>query len=114
MELEVVEREDGLTQVALIGKLDVTGLHAVDVKFHALTAGRGRDTIVDLRGLDFVASLGMGLFVSSAQSLKRKGARLVLAGAHGDVAAALTRAGIDQAIPLVVDVAAAEAALAAP
>lgn len=104
MDVQVTDRDDGITQVALVGKLDVSGLHAIDTRFHALTAGRAQPTVVDLSELEYIASLGMGMLISCAQSLSRKGRRMVLAGAVGDVDLALRTAGIDQAIPMAADV----------
>ena len=103
MELEIRERSDDLTEVALVGKLDIQGLHAVDLEFHGATAAAKKDTLVDLSGLDFVASLGLGMLISCAQSLQREGRTMVLVGARGDVQTALETAGIDQAIPMVAD-----------
>ena len=104
MLLQATERADGITQVGLIGRLDVSGLHEVDIKFHAATAARPHPAIVDLSGLDYIASLGMGMLISCAQSLRRKGHPMVLVGAHGDVDTALRTAGIDQAIPMAADI----------
>ena len=104
MQLEATERTDGITQVGLIGRLDVSGLHGVDMKFHAATAARSQPAVVDLSGLEYIASLGMGMLISCAQSLKRKGHAMVLVGAYGDVDTAQRRAGIDQAIPMAADV----------
>ena len=73
MELQVVDRPDGVTQLSLVGRLDVTGLHEVDAQFHAETTSRQRPAIVDLGGLEYIASLGMGMLISCASSLKRRG-----------------------------------------
>jgi anti-anti-sigma factor len=104
MELQVVDRPDGVTQLSLVGRLDVTGLHEVDAQFHAETTSRQRPAIVDLGGLEYIASLGMGMLISCASSLKRRGHEMVIVGASGDVDKALRRAGIDQAIPMVAGV----------
>jgi anti-sigma B factor antagonist len=112
VQLEVTERDDGISQVALVGKLDITGLHEVDARFHEQTAARRQPTIVDLSRLEFIASLGMGMLISCAQSLQRDGHTMVMAGAIGVVDTALRTAGLDQAIPMVDDVDAAVAVLA--
>src|SRR6476619_730361 len=104
MLLQTIERSDGITQVELVGRLDVSGLHEVDIKFHCATAARPHPAIVDLTGLEFIASLGMGMLISCAQSLRRKGHPMVLVGATGDVETALRTAGIDKAIPMAADV----------
>ena len=111
MQLDVTDRTDGISQVALVGKLDITGLHEVDLKFHSLTAAAKQPAIVDLTGLDYIASLGMGMLISCAKSLQIAGETLVLVGAHGMVDTALRTAGIDQAIPMVDSVADAETVL---
>ena len=59
MLLEVADRTDGVTLVALVGRLDVSGLHDVDMKFHAVTAAGQRPAIVDLSRLDYIASLDL-------------------------------------------------------
>ena len=113
MHLEVTDREDGISQVALVGKLDVGGLHDVESEFLLITATLQRPTIVDLSDLEYIASLGMGLLITCAQTLQRGGKPMVLVGAHGDVEAALRTAGIDHAIPMVAGIDEALAAIGA-
>jgi anti-anti-sigma factor len=62
---------------------------------------RGRDTVVDLSGVSFVASMGIRLLIASARGLRQKGATLVLFGAQGLVYTALDQAALDQIIPIV-------------
>jgi len=101
MELKVVERSDDVSHVKLIGKLDVAGMHAVDMKFHGYTAGQGDPCIVDLSDLEFIASLGMGMLISCAQSLQRKDQKMVILNPQKDVETVLKTAGLDNAIPIV-------------
>jgi anti-anti-sigma factor len=56
---------------------------------------------VDLSGLEFITSLGMGMFISCARSLQRFGARMVLLNPQALVEEALKAVGIDQGIPIV-------------
>lgn len=100
MQLDVNDRGEEITRVALSGRLDISGLHEVDANFHGATAVRGKPTIVDISGVEYIASLGMGMLISCAQSLQRKGQSMVMVGAQGDVESALLTAGIDQAIPM--------------
>jgi anti-anti-sigma factor len=104
MRLDITDRTDGISQVALVGKLDVAGLHEVDLPFHGATAAMKRPALVDLSGLEYIASLGMGMLISCAQSLNRSGHAMVLVGAQGTVDMALRTAGLDQAIPMAADV----------
>lgn len=99
MEIQIDSSAPDLRRVRLTGRLDSAGVSQVDVKFLAATAGSGRDSIVDLTGVAFIASLGIRLLVEAARTLKAKGHRLVLVVAEGLVRDTLRDGGIDQLIP---------------
>ena len=101
IQLNEIQVDDRITHLAIVGSPDVSGLHAVDVKFHGYTASRRRPTLVDLSGLEFISSLGMGMIVSCARSLKRYGAGMVLLNPRPEVEEALKAVGIDQGVPIV-------------
>jgi anti-anti-sigma factor len=101
IQLNEVQLDDRITHVAIVGQLDVAGLHAIDVRFHGYTAARRRPTLVDLSGLEFISSLGMGMLVSCARSLQRFGAKMVLLNPRPEVEETLKAVGIDQGIPIV-------------
>jgi anti-anti-sigma factor len=100
-EIQETVREDGVIQVALIGKLDVRGLHAVDMRFHASTAARRQPTLVDLSQLEFIASLGVGMLISCARSMARFGAKMVLVNPQPLVEQVLVTVGVHEVIPIV-------------
>jgi anti-anti-sigma factor len=101
IQLNEVLLDDHITHLALVGKLDVAGLHAVDVKFHGYTAARRKPTLVDIAGLEFISSLGMGMFISCARSLQRFGGKMVLLNPQPEIEEALKSVGIDQGVPIV-------------
>src|SRR6516165_5155309 len=101
MQIQEVRLDNQITHLALVGKLDVAGLHAVDVKFYGYTAARRRPTLVDISGLEFITSLGMGMLVSCARSLGRFGFKMVLLNPRPEVEEVLRAVGIDQGIPIV-------------
>lgn len=101
IQLNEVHLDDRITHLAIVGKLDIAGLHAVDVKFHGYTAARRRPTLVDISGLEFITSLGMGMLVSCARSLSRFGAKMVLLNPQPEVEETLKAVGIDQGVPIV-------------
>src|SRR5262245_33198244 len=100
MQLNEIRCDDVLTHLALVGKLDIAGLHAIDMKFHGYTAARRRPTVVDLSGLELITSLGMGLFISCAKSMQRFGARMVLLNPQPVVEEAMNAVGLGQAVPI--------------
>jgi anti-anti-sigma factor len=100
MQIQEVHLDDNITHLALIGKLDVVGLHAIDVKFHGYTAARRKPTLVDLSQMEFISSLAMGMFVSCAHSLRRYRANLVLLNPQPLVEEAMKAVGLHQAVPI--------------
>jgi anti-anti-sigma factor len=100
MQLNIIRVDDQITHVALAGSLDLAGLHAIDMKFHSYTAARRKPTIVDLAQVEFVSSLGMGMFISCAQSLGRSGVKMVLLNPQPLVEEAMGAVGLGRAIAI--------------
>ena len=101
MQLNVIRADDELTHLALVGTMDIAGIHAIDMKFHGYTAARRRPTLVDLSGLELITSLGMGVFISCARSMLRYGARMVLLNPQPVVEEAMKSVGLGEAVPIV-------------
>ena len=101
MDMHVSELGGTVTCIRLTGRLDAPGADRIDTAFTAAVVAVGRDTVVDLSGVSFVASMGIRLLIAGARGLNGKGAKLVLFGAPELVYAALDQAALDQIIPLV-------------
>jgi anti-anti-sigma factor len=101
IQLNEVHLDERLTHLALVGQLDAAGMRAIDIKFTGYTAARRRPTLVDLSGLSFITSLGISMFVTSARSLQRYGAGMVLINPQPEVEEVLRAVGIDKGIPVV-------------
>ncbi|MBL8755593.1 MAG: STAS domain-containing protein [Planctomycetes bacterium] len=91
---------DSVTEVVLSGRLDLDGVQAVQDRFTFAIAPRGVPALVDLAGVEFLASLGIGMFVSVAHALKAHKAPLVLFGARPMVHKTLTAAGVHNVLVL--------------
>lgn len=101
MELRVVERREDIAHVELDGRLDVAGMHSIEIEFFAQTAGRERPAIVDLSRVEFVASRGVGMLFNCAKSLDRGGNMMVLVNPQPDVERTLIKVGAHKVIPIV-------------
>lgn len=101
MEMAASELPGNVTCVRLTGRIDAEGAGRIDVPFTANVAAVGRNAVVDLAGVSFIASMGIRLLISAARGLSLKGSKLVLFGAPPLVQNVLEQAAIDQIIPLV-------------
>jgi len=98
-------------RIAISGRLDGPGTDEIAVKFTALATGTRPRVVVDLTGINFLASIGIRALLSSAKALQQKGGRMVLfVGANSAVTKTLEATGIDILIPMFADAAEAEKA----
>ncbi|MGZ8982291.1 MAG: STAS domain-containing protein [Burkholderiaceae bacterium] len=99
--MTLTELEGSVMRVGLNGRLDAPGADHVGVRFTGAVAAHGKNAVVDLSNVTFIASLGLRLLISNARSLRLKGARMVLFGPTELVKEVLDDAAIDQIIPVV-------------
>ena len=113
MHVEHDDLEDGIRVIRLKGRLDLEGTEAADLKLTSLAAVRKGFVIVDMEGVDFMASIGVSVIVRVARALSSREGRLVLLRPQPNVHDVLTRTQIDRIIPIFVDLAAARTAVVA-
>jgi anti-anti-sigma factor len=100
VEIREIEKGDGLRHLALSGRLDLAGTQAIETQFAALTSGAKQTAIVDVREVTFLASLGLRMLVSSARTLVKSGAKLVVLGPRPAVRLVLETAGLAAILPI--------------
>lgn len=111
MNLDVVDRDDGITSVMLSGRMDVQGAIAVDKKFSAI-AEEKKKVVIDLSQVTFMASLGIRTLIMSCKTLASKGGDMVLLNPQPNVEKVLRTSGVDTVIQIVPDMNAAAAIFA--
>ena len=77
MEIEISDVGDNVRKVLLTGRLDTPAVLGIETQFVTAIVPGGKNTIVDLSQVDFVSSMGLRMFISVAQILKDKRAKLV-------------------------------------
>jgi anti-sigma B factor antagonist len=65
-------------QGSLMGGPDAAGLNS---QLHDLLAGGKKDVVIDLSGVEFMNSSGLGMLIGGASTVKNAGGRLTLAHA---------------------------------
>lgn len=113
MEITVTELPGPTTAVRLAGRPDAGGAERIGLHFTAAVATQARHAVVDLSGVEFIASMGIRLLISTARALGLKHHKMVLYGVNKLVQGVLDDAAIGQIIPIVGTEAQAVAELAA-
>lgn len=75
--LNIDEMRDGdRATLALGGRLDAVAAPELEQRVHAMMESGCRRVVVDLAGLEFVASAGLRVFLALAKLVKKAGGRL--------------------------------------
>ncbi len=99
MPIELQELENGVTKVVLSGRIDLAGAAQIDMPMNVIGGSR-RAVVIDLSGVEFMASLGLRSVVMCAKSIQRKLGRVALLSPQPLVAEVILTAGIDEIIPI--------------
>jgi anti-anti-sigma factor len=92
----------GVRVVRLVGSLSQKGVADVGPSFAAAVRGDGAGgpVVVDLSGVDVIATTGITLLLVADRELKKSGGKMVLAGTRGLVRDVLLRCRLDKVLTL--------------
>ena len=107
MRLETIPAEDTLHHVALVGRLDIKGVNDIQYEFQQATTVLPKPTVVDLSKVTYIASLGLGMLVSAAKHLQRRGVKMVLLNPTPLVRKTIETSCLNHVLPIADDRAAA-------
>lgn len=96
--LEQTESE-GVRLVRLSGSLTQKGVTDVGPAFVVATRGGG-NVVVDLSGVDVIATTGITMLLVADRELKQSGGKMVIAGTRGIVRDVLLRCRLDKVLSL--------------
>ena len=102
MDIEIV-LAGNIARVKLRGRLDTPGVDKIESKFTASVVPDNRNTIVDLRDVSFIASMGLRMFIGIAKQLRRKNARMVLFAPQTQVNEVFHTVMLREIVPIVAD-----------
>ena len=100
MKMTILQRSDDITHLVLAGRLDTTGVEEISESFFETTAARTRPAIVDLSEIEFMASRGIGMLITSGKRLMKAGHKLVLLNPREMVESVLKLSKIDKMLPI--------------
>src|SRR5215468_3690910 len=88
------------TKVTLVGKLDIGGAQVIELPL-ATVAGRRQSVVIDMVGVDFIASIGIRHLVLAAKAVARGAGKFVLLNPTPFVTEVLTTTGLETILPIV-------------
>ena len=99
MTIQTETSADGIFLVKLAGRMDAEGVPGIEPTLleHACAQSA---VIVDLQGVDFLASVGIRTMLVVAKAVAKRGGKLVLLHPTPNIAKVLQVAGVDSLLPI--------------
>jgi stage II sporulation protein AA (anti-sigma F factor antagonist) len=100
MDISISDFGGAAKRVTLTGKLDIAGAQKIELPLATLAGTRG-NLVIDLAGVDFIASIGIRQLVMAAKAVARGAGRFVLLAPTSAVTEALETSGLVDLLPIV-------------
>ena len=113
MQVTVSDFGPEIKKIVLVGKLDIAGAQKIELPM-ATVSGSKCDVIIDMVGVDFVASIALRHLVIASKTVARGSRKLVLLSPNALITELLVTAGLQDLLPIVRSEDEARAALLAP
>ena len=110
MRIEVSDLGESVRKVALVGRLDTSGVLGIETSFVTALVPHGKHAVVDLSKVEFIGSMGLRMFISVARTMRDKQMKLVFYAPQPLVNNVLETAAFARIAPVCVDAAQAVAA----
>jgi anti-sigma B factor antagonist len=99
MQVFTEELQDGITRVVLDGRMDIEGANAIDLKMNII-GGTRTAVLVDMQKVSYLASIGIGVLVTVAKTVQKRGGKFVFFAPSPSVDKVLQNTGIYRVIPV--------------
>jgi len=101
-ELKLATQTRGLAAIVKVaGTLDIYGAPDLDREIDRLLRGRSREILVDLRGIDFMDSIGIRSLVRAYRVAMKAGVPLWIVRGGTAVSQVLRMTGVDVTLPMI-------------
>ncbi|MCG6552009.1 MAG: STAS domain-containing protein [Candidatus Magnetominusculus sp. LBB02] len=91
---------NGIVVISLKGRMDTSNASAADEKFKGVLAKSPEKVVVSLKGLDYVSSAGLRIFLTTAKEMKKTGSKLAFAEISDQVLKVLKMSGLDMILKI--------------
>ena len=100
MQITISDLDGAARKVTLVGKLDIAGAQVIEPPMATVAGARG-NVVVDMAGVDFIASIGIRHLVMAAKAIARGAGKMVLLSPTPMVTEVLHVSGLQQILPIV-------------
>ena len=99
MSISYVDVGNDLRRIEITGRLDTPGTNSIASQLVELTSAPKKAIVIDLTGVKFLASIGIGALITSAKAVQARGGKMALVVSDGStVRMSLEVTGVDQLV----------------
>jgi anti-anti-sigma factor len=98
--------------IELSGRIDNNSSAAIEARINAVLDAQPQTLILDMRGVDFVSSLGLRVMLSAAKRCRKQSTKIALCGVLPQVEEVFQLSGLSAFFPMHPNCEAAQQALA--
>ena len=92
---------ENLRRIVISGRLDMPGTDSVETQLVELASAPKKGVVVDLSAVKFLASIGIRALITCAQTVQRRGGKMVLVVSDSStVMLSLEATGVNELIPV--------------
>lgn len=111
MQIESVDLTDINRRIILTGRMDVPGTAEIETRLTALAATSQKYLVIDMRGVEFLGSIGIRALLINAKAVQQRSGRMILlVSPNSPASQVLKSSGIDMVIPVYTNPTAADTA----
>jgi anti-anti-sigma factor len=99
MQITVSDFGPETKKITLAGKLDIAGAQKIELPMAAVS-GEKCDVVIDMMGVDFIASIGIRHLVIAAKTIARNSRKLILLSPNALVREVLVTSGLQDLLPI--------------
>src|SRR5262249_16928245 len=92
--------QEGIGYIRLFGDLGISGVQEISLKFTSLSVTGRKPTIVDMSEVTFISSLGIGMLMADAKSLRAEGKIMILLKPNALIEKVLKLACVPEILPI--------------
>lgn len=89
LQIDTQHSQPGIVTVVLRGELDGRTCNTLDREIHSLVAEPVRAIVLDMAGVDYISSAGVGSLASARTAITKKGGELAMTNVQPQVAKVL-------------------------
>lgn len=94
MQMTLIDSGEHFSHLRLVGRMDPGAAHTIRERFRNETIGRKRPVVVDVSEVPFITSVGIGMIVDCANTMRKQGLRFVIVAPDGRVSSVLRTTGV--------------------